>query len=83
MSFMEQDAMEKVAAGFTTLEEVMRVVPFEGMKGSLRCRDCNKHLVPGFVYCPYCGAHVSRNGSRARFIKAPTPVTEMIEEDFS
>lgn len=82
MPFMEQDAMDKVAAGITTLQEVMRVVPFEGAQGSTRCADCNNHLVAAFVFCPYCGARV-RNGSRPQFIKAPMPVTGGPDEDFS
>ena len=57
------------------------MVQFEGVKGSTRCTDCNKHLVPAFVFCPYCGSRASRNGSRTQFIKAPASLTGTTEKD--
>jgi type II secretory ATPase GspE/PulE/Tfp pilus assembly ATPase PilB-like protein len=55
MRLMHEDALEKVRQGITTLEEVMRVVPFDH-GASLRCRNCGKGLAPAFLFCPYCGA---------------------------
>jgi len=74
MKFMAEDALEKVAAGVTTMEEVMRVVPFEDVISDSRCGECRKHLVPTFVFCPYCGARIARR-NRTQYIKASaTPV---------
>lgn len=55
MRLMQEDAMEKVKLGLTTLDEVLRVVPFESNQ-TLRCRVCGKGLAPSFLFCPYCGA---------------------------
>jgi type IV pilus assembly protein PilB len=55
MRLMQEDALEKVKNGMTTLEEVLRVVPFENVQAH-RCRNCGKALAPTFLFCPYCGA---------------------------
>src|ERR1035438_7782071 len=51
---MQEDALEKVARGVTTLEEVLRVVPFDSIVDST-CRRCHKRLPPTFPFCPNCG----------------------------
>ena len=56
MKLMQEDALEKVKQGVTTLEEVLRVVPFEGGMTTIRCRTCGKSLAPSFLFCPYCGS---------------------------
>jgi type IV pilus assembly protein PilB len=77
MKFMEQDALEKVAAGTTTLEEAMRVVPFEDVSSASRCVECHKHLISAFVFCPYCGSRIARKAVRTQYVKAPAvPVRE-------
>jgi type IV pilus assembly protein PilB len=81
MKFMEQDALEKVTAGVTTLEEVMRVVPFDDLSSSSRCSQCRKYLVPAFVFCPYCGAAVTRNNVRTQYVKVRAGATPVTEED--
>jgi type IV pilus assembly protein PilB len=55
MRLMQEDALDKVKRGMTTLEEVLRVVPFENVV-AVRCRSCAKPLAPAFLFCPYCGA---------------------------
>ena len=55
MKLMQEDALEKVRQGVTTLDEVLRVVPFEQAQ-VVRCRSCGKALAPAFLFCPYCGA---------------------------
>jgi type II secretory ATPase GspE/PulE/Tfp pilus assembly ATPase PilB-like protein len=55
MKLMQEDALEKVKVGITSLEEVLRVVPFE-QAAIQRCRNCGKSLAPTFLFCPYCGA---------------------------
>lgn len=54
MRRMQEYAIDRVSEGATTLEEVLRVVPFEHIF-SLRCRSCHKELSPAFQFCPYCG----------------------------
>jgi type IV pilus assembly protein PilB len=55
MKTMQEDAMEKVRDGLTTLQEVLRVVPFEQSKVSY-CEDCDRTLAETFLFCPYCGS---------------------------
>lgn len=77
MKFMGEDALDKVVAGMTTLQEVQRVVPFEDLTNASRCLECRKNLVPAFVFCPYCGAAVVRKHLHTQYVKAPaTVVTE-------
>ena len=66
MRLMQEDALEKVKQGITTLDEVLRVVPFESVQAQ-RCRNCGKPLAPSFLFCPYCGAGTRRvsNATRA------------------
>lgn len=55
MKLMQEDALEKVRQGVTSLEDVLRVVPFErGPTGD--CPHCGRELGPGFLFCPYCSA---------------------------
>ena len=65
MRLMQEDAMEKVKLGLTTLDEVLRVVPFESNQ-ALRCRVCGKGLAPNFLFCPYCGAGARQAPNSAR-----------------
>ncbi len=55
MRQMQEDALEKVKQGITTMEEVLRVVPFDNAV-TVRCRNCGRALAPAFLFCPYCGA---------------------------
>lgn len=67
MRLMQEDALDKVKQGVTTLEEVLRVVPFDTAV-TIRCRNCGKALAPAFLFCPYCGAgtrHVGNGAPRA------------------
>jgi type IV pilus assembly protein PilB len=58
MKLMHEYAIEQVRAGITTLEEVERVVPIEQIK-SLACPGCQRSLASNFLFCPYCGAHIT------------------------
>lgn len=62
MRRMQDDAMDKVKQGITSLEEVMRVVPFE-QESALRCRSCGKELASTFLFCPFCGTGVRQAGT--------------------
>jgi len=55
MRLMQEDALEKVLNGVTTLEEVLRVVPMENAI-HLECLQCKTRILPSFNYCPTCGA---------------------------
>lgn len=55
VEFMQDDALAKIRSGITTLDEVLRVVPFESASAA-HCRACGRELVAGFRFCPYCGA---------------------------
>jgi type IV pilus assembly protein PilB len=54
MRFMQEDALQKLQAGVTTLEEILRVVPMEAVTGSV-CEQCGHDLSPTYRFCPYCG----------------------------
>jgi type IV pilus assembly protein PilB len=58
----QQEALAKVRAGLTSLEEIFRVIPFASDAPS-SCRSCKRHLSPDFLLCPYCGA--DRTGPRS------------------
>ena len=54
MRTLLEDALEKVRLGWTTLEEVLRVI---GPSVSLErpCLQCGRSIEAKFVFCPYCG----------------------------
>jgi type IV pilus assembly protein PilB len=54
MRTMQEDALDKVRSGLTTLQEVLRVISFEG-SSDLLCSKCSRHMAQTFLYCPYCG----------------------------
>ncbi len=58
MKLMHEYALEQVCGGLTTLDEVERVVPIERMKIAV-CTACQRDLAGNFLFCPYCGAHVT------------------------
>ncbi|MCL5288093.1 MAG: Flp pilus assembly complex ATPase component TadA, partial [Acidobacteria bacterium] len=71
---MQEDAMDKVRQGITTLDEVMRVVPFEH-EMAVRCPECGKGLASTFLFCPYCGAGTRKEGGGRRAAGAPASQT--------
>jgi len=62
MRRMQDDALEKIQAGVTTLEEVVRVVPMEALSNS-GCERCGYELSPAYRFCPYCGTRRGPGGS--------------------
>lgn len=64
MRLMQEDALEKVALGVTTLEEVLRVVPFEHI-ASFECHHCGHKLTPNYVFCPFCGGRLNPKANEA------------------
>ena len=75
MRAMQDDAMSKVTSGMTTLEEVLRVVPFEGTLKQ-RCRSCGRALAHSFLFCPYCGTGARQAGIDGRTPADRQPVRE-------
>jgi len=66
MRTMLGDALDKVRAGVTTLEEVLRVVPIEE-SDAVHCCNCDRELAHLFLFCPYCG-------TKRRTTQASVPV---------
>lgn len=54
MKMMHEFALEHVAGGLTTLEEVQRVVPIEHTTRTV-CSSCQRELPTSFRFCPFCG----------------------------
>jgi len=69
MRIMQEDALDKIKSGITTLEEILRIVPMEN-NPRLECTHCKSHILPTFNYCPSCGkqcpAEPSSSQSRNR-----------------
>ena len=61
MKRLQEDALEKLHLGITTMEEILRVVPFETLVPA-ECTECGHELLPTFHYCPYCGAKRETGG---------------------
>jgi type IV pilus assembly protein PilB len=62
MRTMHEDALDKVRAGLTTLDEVSRVVPVQEAP-AVRCAHCSRELAQIFLFCPFCGTkrHAAAN----------------------
>jgi len=58
MKSMQEYALERVREGLTTIEEVLRVIPFEVVAATC-CHSCGAHTLPAFLYCPFCGVNLS------------------------
>lgn len=65
MRLMQEDALEKVLTGVTTLEEVLRVVPMEAAVYAT-CAECNRHILPAYNFCPSCGTPCAQKPSSNR-----------------
>ncbi|HKS66430.1 MAG TPA: ATPase, T2SS/T4P/T4SS family [Candidatus Acidoferrales bacterium] len=63
MRRMQECVLERVCQGETTLDEALRVVPFDQVFFA-RCNSCSKDLSPMFVFCPYCGKPQEETGAR-------------------
>jgi type IV pilus assembly protein PilB len=64
MRLMLEDALDQVKQGMSSVEEVLRVVPFDSAV-TVRCRNCGKALAPAFLFCPHCGAGTRQAGAAA------------------
>jgi len=68
MKTMQEDALEKMRDGLTTLQELMRVVPFD-QSHSDRC-ECGRVLAENFLFCPYCGSRRASSNLETPFASA-------------
>lgn len=67
MKVLVEDGLEKVRAGMTTLEELIRVIGPQ-TKFERRCMQCGRMIDAKFPFCPHCGAF---RQNLCRFCKAP------------
>lgn len=58
---LHEDAMEKVMAGLTTLDEVLKVLPRRKTGSYPSCSECSEPLAEVFRYCPYCGCSIAKD----------------------
>jgi type II secretory ATPase GspE/PulE/Tfp pilus assembly ATPase PilB-like protein len=54
MRRMQEDALEKLQSGVTTLDEIIRVVPMDIQSDNV-FEHCGQKLSELFRFCPYCG----------------------------
>jgi type II secretory ATPase GspE/PulE/Tfp pilus assembly ATPase PilB-like protein/FixJ family two-component response regulator len=54
MKILVEDGIEKVRAGLTTLEELIRVIGPQ-TRFERRCQSCEKMIDAKFLFCPHCG----------------------------
>jgi len=73
---MQEDAMEKLRSGMTTLEEILRVIPVESVS-CVQCSKCSQDILPAFRFCPYCGTRCAPD-SQIRRSQSPKSVAEGI-----
>lgn len=62
MRRLHEDALDKLKAGITTLEEILRVVPVESGASS-GCDRCGRELSASYRFCPNCGSRRSNAGT--------------------
>ena len=68
MKMMQQDALDKIREGITSLDEVARVVPVQALHGS-ECAACGRKIVRGIPVLPVLWGEAERCascGSRRR-----------------
>lgn len=70
MRRLQEDALAKLQAGITTLDEVFRVVPMD-VPITSGCDRCGHELALAYRFCPYCGTRRSSPGSEHT---APSPL---------
>jgi len=51
---LQEDSLDKVKKGLTTLQEIRREVPAGNAKTN-RCASCEREVSPTSRYCSYCG----------------------------
>lgn len=54
MKTLQEDGLEKVRRGWTTLDEVVRVIG-PTVRLERKCEACGKSIDSKFLFCPHCG----------------------------
>ena len=72
MRKMQEDALEKLQAGITTLDEIIRVVPMD-IRADGAFEHCGQKLSALFRFCPYCGTARDPEDQRSQ---SSAPVVE-------
>ena len=72
MRRLQEDALSKLKAGVTTLEEIIRVVPLDSVV-SAACEKCGHDLPMAYRFCPYCGTRRSAAGLGSTLPTTPMP----------
>lgn len=54
MRTLQEDALDKLNEGLTSLAEILRVVSF-GSITQISCIECGQQVLPNFKFCPHCG----------------------------
>src|SRR6202158_636126 len=62
MRRMQEDALEKLRLGMTSLDEIQRVVLFEALAPA-ECTMCGREILATFLFCPYCGTKRENGGT--------------------
>ena len=57
---LREDALRLVAAGVTTIDEVLRVTTGE-VAGNDECATCGGQVEPDYSHCPWCAARLRRS----------------------
>lgn len=78
MRRMQEDALDKLAAGITTLEEIRRVTPIETVAAG-ECAHCGKELLHGFQFCPACGGKQETAGASTSTLSAQHLPSEILQ----
>ena len=55
MKYLIEDGLEKVSAGMTSIEELLRVVYIRDEEPTAYCQNCGESLSPGMKTCSRCG----------------------------
>jgi type IV pilus assembly protein PilB len=61
MRRLQEDALDKLQLGITSLDEIQRVVPFETLAPA-ECAGCGHEILPTFLFCPFCGTKRDSRG---------------------
>ena len=62
MRRIQEDALDKLRLGITSLEEIQRVVPLENF-APVSCSGCAHELLSTFRFCPCCGLKCENGGT--------------------
>jgi type IV pilus assembly protein PilB len=65
MKLMQEDALDKILTGMTSIDEIARVVPVHS-NNFPECAHCGRRISPTFQFCPHCGTQRNTTPSPTR-----------------